>query len=130
MTRAKKVTRNASQESKSHRDSTSSRLLGDYKPKLSSKVQSLSGRVNHLFGRAGASQFHQSGRRQTESEERLSGISRTPQSVVFEGYRASSKQSQGSLKSGGSRKKHGKPSTRSSKRGAKFKASGGKKRKS
>ncbi|TKA63613.1 hypothetical protein B0A49_10432 [Cryomyces minteri] len=46
---------------------------------------------------------------------------------VFEGHRASSKQGKSGLKLGGSGKKKGKPRTRSSKRGAAWKAGGGKK---
>lgn len=62
-----------------------------------------------MLGRAGAAQL-------------VGGIAKTPEAIVFEGYRASAKQGKGGLKIGGSGKKHGKPRTRSSKRGAEFKA--------
>lgn len=80
----------------------------------------MTGRAEKLLGRAGAAQVRgHSGR-----GERPNGVSKTPEAVVFEGYRASSKQGKGTLKLGGSGKKQGKPRTRSSKRGAAFKASG------
>ena len=60
-------------------------------------------------------------------DKRVSGVTKTPEAIVFEGYRAGSKRT---LKSGGRGTKQGKPGTRSSKRGAAFKASGGQKQRS
>lgn len=55
---------------------------------------------------------------------------RAPESFIFEGHRASSKQGKTGLKlGGGGKKKGGKPGTRSSKRGTAWKASGGRKTK-
>ena len=97
-----------------------------YAPKVSSQTQSLLGRAGKLLGRAGVAQFNSAdkGRR---PDKKINGIAKTPEDIVFEGYRASSRQGKGTLKLGGSGKKQGKPRTRSSKRGAAFKASGGKK---
>ena len=106
---------------------------GTYKPKLSSQVQSLSGRAGKMLGRAGAAQLRNRGDDKAAGNggiSHLKGITKTPESIVFEGYRASSRQGKVTLKLGGSGKSQGKPRTRSSKRGAAFKASGGKKRSS
>ncbi|KAL9122253.1 MAG: hypothetical protein Q9187_001188 [Circinaria calcarea] len=102
-----------------------------YKPKLSSRVQSLSGRAGKMFGRAGAARlknYSDDQMAKDSSMTHLKGITKTSESIVFEGYRASSRQSKGTLKSGGPGMSRGKPRTRSSKRGAAFKASGEKKR--
>lgn len=50
---------------------------------------------------------------------------KTPESIVFEGYRAKGGQKPTGLQA---KKKGGKPGTRSSKRGTAFKASGSKKK--
>jgi nucleolar protein 12 len=84
----------------------------------------MQGRANKLLGRAGAAQAR-------HGQKSLSGLGRpgstplrAPEAFVFEGHRASSKQGTSGLKLGGSgRKKGGKPKTRSSKRGAAWKAS-------
>ncbi len=83
----------------------------------------MTGRAEKLLGRAGAAQV----RGHSGHGKKPIGVPKTPEAVVFEGYRASSKQGKGTLKLGGSGKKQGKPRTRSSKRGATFKASGRKK---
>lgn len=60
----------------------------------------------------------------------IEGIARTPENIVFEGFRASSKSKPSGLKLGGkgsAKKGKGKPTTRSSKRGSAWKKSGGKK---
>lgn len=80
----------------------------------------MTGRAGKLLGRAGAAQFHEPA---THGNKTL-GVSKSPEAIVFEGYRASSKQGKGTLKMGGSGKRQGKPRTRSSRRGAAFKASG------
>lgn len=80
----------------------------------------MTGRAEKLLGRAGAAQA----RGYSGHGKQPIGVSKTPEAVVFEGYRASSRQGKGTLKLGGSGKKQGKPRTRSSKRGAAFKTSG------
>lgn len=108
-----------------------------YKPKMTGQQQSLEGRAAKLLGKAGAAQF----KKQQESEKHVSkahaprktgleNIARTPESFIFEGYRASSKNGRPKDlklgKSGGGKKK-GKPRTRSSARASTWKKGGGKK---
>lgn len=109
-----------------NRDVRLAKERGIYTPKVSSQTQSLAGRAGKLLGRAGAAQFN-SADKDMGPNKKINGIAKTPEDIVFEGYRASSKQGKGTLKLGGSGKKQGKPRTRSSKRGAAFKAGGGKK---
>ena len=96
--------------------------LGAYRPKVSSDVQSMSGRAGKLLGRAGAARFQGK-----DNKGPRKAALKTPESIVFEGYRASSRHGKGTLQLGGSGKKQGKPRTRSSKRAATFKASSKKK---
>jgi nucleolar protein 12 len=103
-----------------------------YNPKISGQHQSLQGRAVKLLGRAGAARYK--GGSNTAGEEKLphksfEGIIRTPENIVFEGYRASQKAGKPKdLKLGGSGgRKKGKPRTRSSKRASDWKKSGGKK---
>ncbi|KAA6409728.1 MAG: nucleolar 12 [Lasallia pustulata] len=110
----------------SNKDVPTAKEHRGFVPKVSSKTQSLVGRAGKLLGRAGAAQFN-SADQYRGSNKRINGIDKTPEDIVFEGYRASNKQGKGTLKLGGSGKKQGKPRTRSSKRGAAFKATGGKK---
>lgn len=120
-----------------------------YNPKISSQISSLQGRAGKLLGRAGAAQFKKregggrgSGANQTAVGNRsgsgdkggrggngLEGM-KTPESIVFEGYRASAKSGKPKdLKmGGGGGKKKGKPRTRSSKRATEWKKGGGKKK--
>ena len=101
-----------------------------YRQKVSSETQSLSGRASRLLGRAGAAHIRSNDKGDTRSinvEKRVGGITKTPEAVVFEGYRAGRKRTP---KAGGRGTKQGKPGTRSSKRGAAFKASGGQKQRS
>lgn len=128
VTRAKHQTKSSTLVSKTHnknqnQDSALPGAPGTHKYKASSKLKSLSGRANKLFGRAGAAHLSRSGKehRPESSNSRLS------ESMVFEGYRASEKQKGRTIKMKGSGRKQGKPKTRSSRRGAAFKASGGKK---
>ena len=86
-------------------------------------MQSLTGRAGKLLGRAGAAQFRNS----QEQGHKSLRVRKSPEAIVFEGYRASSKQGKGILKLKGAGKKQGKPHGRSSRRGAAFKASGRKK---
>ena len=108
------------------KDARSAKEHRGYTPKVSSQNQSLLGRAGKLLGRAGAAQFSSAGK-DRGPKKKITGIAKTPEDIVFEGYRASSKQGKGTLKLDGSGKKQGKPRTRSSKRGTAFKASGGKK---
>lgn len=105
-----------------------------YNPKMSAQQQSLQGRAGKLLGRAGAAQFRKregpriAGDRITKSG--IEGIGKSPEAIVFEGYRASAKAGRPKdLKLGGKGggKKTGKPKNRSSKRGTDWKKSGGKK---
>ncbi|KAK8213253.1 Nucleolar protein 12 [Zalaria obscura] len=102
-----------------------------YNPRLTAEQQSLAGRAGRLLGKAGAAQIR-SGKPAGPRGPRDTAISgmniKTPESFVFEGHRATAGQGKSGLKLGGSGKKgKGKPRTRSSKRGAAWKASGGKK---
>jgi nucleolar protein 12 len=106
-----------------------------FNPKISGQHQSLQGRAAKLLGRAGAARFKNigdTGGHETQPNKRLAGIARTPEDIVFEGYRASQRAGRPKdLKlggSGGGRKK-GKPRTRSSKRASDWKKSDGKKTK-
>ncbi|KAL3417577.1 RNA recognition domain-containing protein [Phlyctema vagabunda] len=109
-----------------------------YNPKMTPQQSSLQGRAGKLLGRAGAAQF---GKRDAAEEKQrdirparnteksgLEGL-KTPESIVFEGYRASAKSGKPKdLKmGGGGGKKKGKPRTRSSKRASDWKKGGGKK---
>lgn len=83
-----------------------------------SKEQSLNGRVKKLLGRAGGARGGASSREQNFKK---------PESFVFEGHRASS--SQGTprgmkLGRSGGKKKKGRPTDRSAKRGAAWKTRG------
>lgn len=124
VSRAKRSSANTSRTNKPpHRngvDSTSSHI---YRPKISSKTQSLSGRAQKLLGNAGAANLRMFQGARTLPSELGADASTRATRVVFEGHRASSKQSRGTIKLGGSGKKQGKPRTRSSRRGAAFKAS-------
>lgn len=103
-----------------------------YNPKISAEQQSLQGRAAKLLGKGGAARFRTvsySGTRNGSTGKNLEGITRTPESIVFEGYRASANSGKPrDLKLGGSGggKKKGKPRTRSSKRASEWKKSGGK----
>lgn len=100
-----------------------SKSAGIYQPRLSLEAQSLA-------GRAGAAYLKNSGHINHHPNQKLNHIAKTPESIVFEGHRANRSQGKEPLRSGGSGKREGKPRSRSSKRGAPFKASGGIKRKS
>ncbi|MCJ1474277.1 Nucleolar protein 12 [Lambiella insularis] len=125
VTRAKNIAKTASHSSKPTSASARNPISGSeetYTPKPSSQRQSLSGRAGKLLGRAGAAKIRRTGITGTGA---TSGGIKTPERIIFEGYRARSGQKPTGLQA---RKKGGKPGTRSSKRGAAFKASGGKKK--
>lgn len=108
-----------------------------YNPKLSSQVSSLQGRAGKLLGRAGAAQFKKRegsganttamGKRGDGTKSKIEGIAKTPEAIVFEGFRASAKSGKpAGLKMGGGKKKS-KPKVRVSKRSSEWKKSGGRK---
>ncbi|KAL8720680.1 MAG: hypothetical protein Q9225_002509 [Loekoesia sp. 1 TL-2023] len=129
VTRAKKMTKTSTrkpQHSSKADGARSAASEAKYVPKMDPIAQSLSGRAGKLFGRAGAA--HLQGRLGLSDKQfpKAPRDAKASEQIVFEGYRASSKQGRGP-KLGGSGKKQGKPRTRSSRRGAAFKAKGGKK---
>jgi nucleolar protein 12 len=123
--RAKAFKRNAKPTASSGKPNSN----GVYAPKISAEEKSMQGRAGKLLGRAGAAQVRKG---QTtlsggKKQDFPSGFKK-PESFVFEGHRASIKQGHSGLKLGKSmKKKGGKPTTRSSKRGTAWKAGGGKK---
>ncbi len=131
VTRAKSVRKSEIHNHKTQRkDRAASNATAIDKPKLPSEVQSLLGRAGKLFGRARAAQLR-------GAENNSIPLSMTSNSTVFEGHRASSFRIEGKRKSGevlgrgkgkGNGNGKGKPKTRSTKRAAAFKASGGKKK--
>ncbi|KAK0119909.1 Nucleolar protein 12, variant 2 [Cadophora gregata] len=108
-----------------------------YQPKTTSEMSSLQGRAGKLLGKAGAAQFKKkdaaSGANGTVMGKKgdgkvVEGIARTPESIVFEGYRASSKNGRPKdLKMGGAKKGKGKPKSKSSTRASSWRKAGGKK---
>ncbi|KAI9809011.1 MAG: hypothetical protein M1825_002300 [Sarcosagium campestre] len=123
VTRAKNVKRKPSKlEGPTRSQRTSDKT---YVPKKSSKYRSAEGRARGLLGHAGAVRFRAAGRDGTSvASKAVQGIAKTPEMVIFEGHRASSKDGKQRLKSGGLGKRRGKPTTRSSKRGAAWKTTG------
>lgn len=106
-----------------------------YKRKITAEEASQMGRTGKLYGKAAAAALHSKPQRKPSAPRRPgvggeSGI-KAPESFVFEGHRATAKQGKSGLKFGkkgsGGGKKQGKPTNRSAKRGAAFKAGGGKK---
>ncbi|KAL8795557.1 MAG: hypothetical protein Q9195_001978 [Heterodermia aff. obscurata] len=127
VTRAKNASKTNTRQQDERRpkyDPVHSQTSSGYQPKITPQTQSLTGRAGKLLGRAGAAQFRDKQKRGHKSL----GVKRSPEAIVFEGHRASSKQGKGMLKQKGS-KKQTKPQGRSSRRGAAFKAGGRKKRK-
>ncbi|KAI9798869.1 MAG: Nucleolar protein 12 [Piccolia ochrophora] len=102
---------------------------GAYNPKQSSKSQSLNGRANKLLGHADAAKLRAMGGLAADAGRTARGGPKADQSVVFEGYRASSKEGTRDSKLGKSGRRKGKPTTRSSRRGTAWKAAGGAKAK-
>ena len=81
------------------------------KPKVPSQVQSLTGRAHKLLGRAGAAKLRATRGQHKASSGSVSDVAKSSESVIFEGFRASSSQEKAtSITSGG---KHNKPSNRS-----------------
>jgi nucleolar protein 12 len=112
-----------------------------YNPKVSSEVSSLKGRAGKLLGKAGAAQFNKKGsganmmpigvRGQADrSEVGPGGVAKTPESIVFEGFRASAKNGKPKdLKMGKREKKGPNVKGRGAKRASAWKKQGGKKAK-
>jgi len=106
-----------------------------YNPKMPAEQSSLQGRAGKLLGRAGAAQFKNSkgsgandmvlGKRGEGKASGIEGILKTPEKVVFEGYRATSANKP---KLGGKGKKSGKPVNRGAKRASAWKKNGGSKK--
>ena len=94
------------------------------RPKNPSQDQSLTGRAHKLLGRAGAAKLRTKGGQHESSSKTVKGVAKSPESIVFEGFRASSSQRKGTQKTTG--RKHSRPSSRSKE----FKAKGWKKTKS
>ena len=96
-----------------------------YQRKMTGEEASQMGRAGKLYGRAGAAKARKPGGRGPErtgaNDVKLGDGIRKPEAFVFEGHRASSKSGKSGLKLGGKGKK-GKPTTRSAKRGAAYKA--------
>ena len=101
---------------------------GGYQRKISAEEASRMGRTGKLYGRAAAANVRRSGGSASQSSQgKLGAGIRAPESFVFEGHRASSKSGKSGLKLGKpGKKKGGKPTNRSAKRGAAFKAGKGK----
>lgn len=111
-----------------------------YNPKMPAEESSLHGRAGKLLGRAGAAQFKKGkvtgandmvlGKRGDGAKNAaINGIPKTPENIVFEGYRASAKNGRPKdlkmgAKGGG---KKGKPTNRGAKRATAWKKGGGKK---
>lgn len=120
VTRAKNTKNAAKRKEGSYlRDAESTK----YRSKIPSQVQSLTGRAHKLLGRAGAAKLKATGGQYRSSSKSVSGMAKSPESIVFEGFRASSSQGKEPMKTAG--RKHSKPSNRSKD----FKAKGRKKTK-
>ena len=89
--------------------------------KAAQALKSFRGRAGHMLGKAGAAQLGPD--EQQRSVPTQSADSKRVNSFVFEGHRATNSQGTSGSKIG-SRKKGSKPKTRSSKRGAAWKALG------
>lgn len=136
--RAKAVRKTALASAASRTESKKPRKDRVFNPKTTSEMSSLKGRASKLLGKAGASQFKKKegsgangmamGRRGDGAG--VAGIAKTPESIVFEGYRASAKNGKPrDLKFGkGGGKKGGKPKKHGSKRASEWKKGGGAKK--
>ncbi|CZR54127.1 related to nucleolar protein 12 [Phialocephala subalpina] len=141
--RAKAVRKTALASAASRTESKKPKKDRVFVPKATSEFSSLKGRASKLLGKAGASQFKKAGsgantmaigrRGDGEKSAGVEGIAKTPESIVFEGFRASAKNGKpkdlkfgkGGGKKGGN--KGGKPQNRGAKRATAWKKSGGKK---
>jgi nucleolar protein 12 len=134
--RAKAVRKTAlaSQHSQSKFQKQPSSKPQIYNPKMPAEEASLHGRAGKLLGRAGAAQFRKGkitgandmpmGKR-GDGTKAIEGIAKTPEAIVFEGYRASSKNGRPKdLKLGGKggKGKKAKPTGRAAKRTSAYKS--------
>ena len=94
-----------------------------HRPKIPSQVQSLTGRAHQLLGSAGAAKLRARGGQHGSLTKSVSGVAKSPDFIVFEGFRASRSHGKGTLKTAG--RKQSKPSHRSKE----FKAKGRRKTK-
>ena len=127
VTRAKNLKKAAGQREKKTPFKSRNISTAGYSPKIPGHIKSLHGRADKLLGHAGAAKMKAAGENRHHSSSNPTGM-KTPESIVFEGHRASKPQGKGQIRTGGSGKTVGKPRTRSSKRGAEFMARGGKKK--
>lgn len=123
VSRAKAIKRNVKPRAT---ESTDRPSATGYRRKITGEEASQVGRAGKLYGKAAAAQIRRpTARRDVRAPsggaELPNGI-RKPESFVFEGHRASSKSGKSGLKLG--KKKGGKPTSRSAKRGAAYKADG------
>lgn len=134
-----KAVRKTSQVSQQFRTSSRPPLTGSnnpnrepiYNPKMTSQQSSLQGRARKLLGRAGAAKLRKLEGNEKDGRSKL-GIEgfKTPENIVFEGYRASAKSGKPKdlkMGGGGGGKKKGKPRTRGSKRASDWRKGAGKK---
>ncbi|KAH8593627.1 hypothetical protein B0O99DRAFT_546749 [Bisporella sp. PMI_857] len=149
--RAKPInkTANAQAASKSRLESRNNKVIAKdriYNPKIDSQVSSLEGRAGKLLGKAGAARLKKressganmiaigkrgDGQKDANwgmSRGRIEGIAKTPESIVFEGYRASAKNGRPKDLKMGKKQGKGKPKTRSSNRASEWKKGGTKKK--
>ncbi|RDL38399.1 RNA-binding, RBD [Venustampulla echinocandica] len=104
-----------------------------YNPKVPGEEASLHGRAGKLLGRAGAAKLRKEGSGangmvmgKRGGASAIGGVARTPENIIFEGYRASAKSGKPKdLKMGGGKK--GKPANRGAKRASAWKKTAGKK---
>ena len=90
--------------------------LNKYSSRIPAQIKSSTGRAHKLLGRSGAAKLRAMEGR-TMSSSNSVGVN-SPESIVFEGFRASRRRGRGSLRIAG--RKHSKPSNRSKE----FKAKG------
>ena len=137
--RAKAVRKTALASQQSHTKSSKQKPSKPqiYNPKTPSEEASLHGRAGKLLGKAGAAQLKKGkvtgangmvmGKR-GDGAKAIEGIAKTPEAIVFEGYRASAKNGRPKdLKMGGKGKGKKRPTGRAAKRTSAWKSSGGKK---
>jgi nucleolar protein 12 len=141
VSRAKAQKRNAKPGSGRPGSNTKTAAPSGYQRKITQEEAAQMGRQSRLVGKATAAALHKSQHKPGNAEggparpsHHLEGFKR-PEAFVFEGHRATSKQGNSGLKLGGKNankgkkgpQKQGKPTDRSAKRGAAFKAGGSKK---
>lgn len=118
VSRAKAVKRNAKPGSGRPSTRPAGSTTG-YQRKVTGAEASRAGRAGKLYGRAAAAQMKSRGN--DANAMKLGEGIKKPEAFVFEGHRATSKSGKAGLKLGGKKAK-GKPTNRSAKRGAAYKA--------